>query len=458
MHITARSYLTSGIAALGAGAIALTPIQPLPDHMAAAPQRAVESLAVNLASTIDPITPWVDTLQTSFANVQTLLNFYLVKPFPLLQTVGANVGTYFGELTSGNAGLIPGQIENNIRTFFQAPWSPGTQSNPPGSDPAFYEGDFISNVPITNKVPFLGVLSQRGLYQNLPLALSADPELLIKLAPVLAFAANHYSGQVAGLVGPLLAPLVVLTRSFTAVGAFFQAGDVIGAINELINIPANVTNGVLNGAGYVDLTAVVNAIQPLPDTIKSIGLNLGGLISPPVPFEGTLDAPTVRNGGTLFDNIATEAGVGGLTVTTPGLPVSWFGSVVGLGQFLSKAMLVTPPAPGATVAAAAAAPAAAAATPAVPAVSAVPAIADSPAVPAVPAIADSPATPATPAVPATPAIADSPATPSIPAALTDTPAKAPAAVADTSAPAHRGGGGNDNDGGNSGGRGHRGAA
>ena len=82
MNITARTYLTSGIAVLGAGAIALTPIQPLPDHLAAAPQRAVESLAVNLASTIDPFTPWVDTIKTSFANVQSLLNFYLEKPFP----------------------------------------------------------------------------------------------------------------------------------------------------------------------------------------------------------------------------------------------------------------------------------------------------------------------------------------------------------------------------------------
>jgi hypothetical protein len=48
----------------------------------------------------------------------------------------------------------------------------------------------------------------------------------------------------------LLAPVIELTRSFTAIGAFFEAGDVTGAINELINIPANVTNAVLNGGGF----------------------------------------------------------------------------------------------------------------------------------------------------------------------------------------------------------------
>jgi hypothetical protein len=93
---------------------------------------------------------------------------------------------------------------------------------------------------------------------------------------------------------------------------------------------------------------VVNAIQPLPDTIKAIGLNLGGLVSPPVPVEGTLEEPTALNGGTLFDNIAVDAEVDlgfKVEVKSPGLPVSWFGSVIGLGQFLGEELVVTPPAP-----------------------------------------------------------------------------------------------------------------
>jgi hypothetical protein len=391
MHVTYRSYLTAGVAAIGAGAIALTPVQPIPNHMALAQERAVSNLAVSLASTIDPITPWVDTIKLSAQNIQSLLGFYLEKPFPLIQTIAANTVTYFGELPDFQQ--IFSQIGGNIQTFFQAPWSPGACATDPCGDPAFYQGDFISNVPITNKIPvFLpDGLSQRALYAILPGVL---PEAqAATLAPLLAFAANHYSGQVAGIVGPLFAPLIELTRSFTAIGAYFEAGDVIGAINELINIPANVTNGVLNGAGYLDLTGVVNAISPLPETIKSIGLNLGGLISPPVPFEGTLAAPTSLNGGTLFDNIAVEAGVGGLEIKSPGLPVSWFGSVIGLGQFLSEAMLVPrPPAPTAAIAAAEAAPAVVE-TPAVVAEAPVAVVADAPvAVEApAPAVADDPA-------------------------------------------------------------------
>lgn len=89
MHVTPRGYLTSGIAVLGAGVIALSPVQPVSDHLAAVPQRAVETLAVDLAATIDPITPWVDTFKTAGANIKTLVEFYMQKPLPLLQTIVA---------------------------------------------------------------------------------------------------------------------------------------------------------------------------------------------------------------------------------------------------------------------------------------------------------------------------------------------------------------------------------
>lgn len=380
MHVTYRSYLTAGVAALGAGAIALTPVQPIPNQLATAPQRAIANLEVDLASSIDPITPWVDTIKLSIENSKKLWEFYLEEPLPLLHTISTNIGTYVKALPDFQ--FIGQSMAANLVKFFEAPWSPGscTSAPDPCETPTFYNGDFISNVPIPSALGF----SQRSLYTLLPLVLQGlDPDLLVKLAPVLAFTANHYSGQVAGLVGPLLAPVIQLTRSFTAVGEYFKEGDVIGAINELINIPANVTNAVLNGAGYLDLTGVVNAIMPLPDTIKSIGINLGGLISPPVPFT---EDPDSVNGGTLFDNIAFEADAGFIKPSTPGYPVSWFGSVIGLGQFLSKVMLVTPPgapAPEGTASVAAAATAAPKAAAAV----AAPVVAEAPA----PVVAEAPA-------------------------------------------------------------------
>ncbi len=357
MHVTYRSYLTAGVAALGAGAIALAPVQPIPDNLAFSQDKAVSTLAVNLASTIDPITPWVDTFKLAAENVAKLAEFYLEKPFPLLQTIGANIGTYIQELPDFQK--IFGQITNNINTFFYAPWSPG--------DPA---GEYISNAVVTRSVPLSIPITQQFAFNLLPTVLG---DAYPPLEPIINFTATHYSGQVMGLIGPLFAPLVQLTRSFTAIGQYFQDGDVTGAINELINIPANVTNAVLNGDGYLDLTGVVNAIQPLPPEVTSIGLNLGGVISPPVPAEGTVEEPTALNGGVMFDSLAADIAYRvppfgpTVRVNDPGIPVSWVGSVIGLGQFLGQEMLVPPPPPTAAVGAAAtdAAPLAAEIAPAV---------------------------------------------------------------------------------------------
>lgn len=370
MSITSRSYLTAGIAALGIGAIALAPVQPVP---ALDQDRVTRSLAAALAAEstpIDPITPWVDTFETSIANIGKLFDFYASNPggytsplglegdfqavFPLLQTVIANQMTYLNWLSNPDIddplAAITGQIFQNIQTFFNAPWSPG--------DPA---GEYISETVLTTALGGLVPINQSLIFNVLPDALGFTPEewAASPLKPIVDFTGSYYSGQVVGLLGPLFAPLVELTRSFTAIGQFFEDGDVSGAINELINIPANVTNAVLNGGGFLDLTGVVNAIQPLPDTVKSIGLNVGGLISPPVPQNGTLvpfpdlEAPDVFDGGVFFDSIAAEVefklnpNLPASTITDPGIPVSWVGAAVGLGQFLGDAMVApeTPPAP-----------------------------------------------------------------------------------------------------------------
>jgi hypothetical protein len=382
MNITYRSYLTAGVAALGAGAIALTPIQPMPNHVALSQEKTVANLAVTLASTIDPITPWVDTIKLSAQNIQSLLGFYLEKPFPLIQTVAANTATYFQELTNGNANLIPGQIANNVQTFFQAPWSPGAV-DPDTGNPI---GEYVSNTVLTYGTianrPVLPI-TQQVAFQLLPVI---APDTYNQLKPVIDFTATYYSGQVVGLLGPLFAPLIQLTKSFTLIGQDFQNGDVAGAINELINIPANVTNAVLNGGGVLDLTGVANALAPLPPEIKSIGIRLGGLISPPVPEDGSLvqpdpndfPAPTKYNGGVFFDTVAAGIDYNGIKINDPGLGVSWIGAAVGLGQFLGQELLVTPPpVPTASVAAAASTRAVVAEAPA--AVEEAPAVADDPA-------------------------------------------------------------------------------
>lgn len=476
MHVTARGYLTSGVAVLGAGAIALSPIQPVPDHMAVAPQRAVESLAVNLAATIDPITPWVDTFKTAGANIKTLVEFYLQKPFPLLQTIGANAKTYIEEIANGQADLIPGQIRTNIQTFFQAPWSPGKQTNfgpflPDGPDPLdiAFDSDNGGGQYLSQTRPNVGN-SPNALYGGIIQllvgdALSPDCQdsgkcLLATpgLAPILNFLNTNYSGQLVGLVGTVISPLVQLTRSFTAIGDYFKNGEVLAAINELINIPAKTTNAFLNGGGYLDLTAVLNQIAPLP--VDSIGLNLGGLLNA-VPANGNLqdpdDPPTEWAGGGAFDGVFVGFSPPPAELFASGLPVGWAGSVIGLGQFLAKEMLVTPP----VKATAAVAPAAAATAPVA---EAAPAVAETPsaAIADAPAVVEAPAAPAAaPAAPAEPVAEALEALEEAPAVVADAPTRAKTAAPGRGASRASAGGGDNgvSDNGSRGGaRGQRGAA
>jgi hypothetical protein len=428
MHVKPRSYLTAGIAALGVGAIALAPVQPIPDQLTGPPERMVNTLAVSLAAAVDPIQAWVDTFETTFANIGILGEFYMQKPFPLLQTIAANTATYAEEAANGQGDLILGQIWGNIVKFFEAPWSPGvlaeltntnfeppTEAAVPSTDnymsktqpatPASLPPEVDAFSPWDTNLGFLQIVAG--------LSITADPndpdslpelwELIVSpISPIWRFLATPYSGQVLSWLGPLMSPVMALTQSFTAVGEAFAAGEVMDALYELINIPANMTNAFLNGAGFLNLTPVLAQFFEFPEGFPKdiqIGFNMGGLLNA-MPQDGSLknpdDPPTVWAGGVGFDSFAipgcseSQDGVCAFIRDQPfaGLTNGLFGAGIGLGQFLADQLLVTPPPP-------AEAPAAveAASTAEAPA-----AIAEAPAVETAPAVEAEPAVDAAPAV------------------------------------------------------------
>lgn len=325
-----RCYLTAGVAALGASAIALSPVQPLPATAVPAPQRA--TLAVDLAAAIDPITPWVTTIKTSLQNATALPALYLQQPLPILTTIARNQLTYLKELP--DIGLIASQTWGNVKIFFNGPWQPVPE--------------LISDAQVTEISGF--PISQQTVY-GLLLTDASD-----QLDPLIEFAASPVSGEILGFLGPVISPLIQLTQSFTAIGQFFQAGNVLGAINELINIPANVTNAFLNGGKYLDLTGVAKTLGlDLPPEVTRIGFNMGGLlnVSPRAYEPPTLPGSDVHpyGGGVAFDAVAGELQQSAynlraedgntLSIVDPGWPVGAIAPVIGLGQALADAMLVS---------------------------------------------------------------------------------------------------------------------
>ena len=115
MQTALRPYTTAGVALLGAGVIAITPIAPrMPDIT-----DIERALPVHLTAAVDPITQWTDVLNQANANFTTIANNFLAKPFPVLQQVIANQIGYLGELRSCSPAVRPDS--SRLRTRLDGP-------------------------------------------------------------------------------------------------------------------------------------------------------------------------------------------------------------------------------------------------------------------------------------------------------------------------------------------------
>jgi len=172
MHVSPRSYLTAAVAALGAGAVALAPVQPLQSgsDLSAALRSAV---VVDLAAAIDPFTPWVNTIQAASDNIAGLVNTWVEMPLPILQQVVANQVTYIGELPA--IGTIIGQVVANVGNAVRAPFAVDLNT----LDPA-----------------------HAAVYALLP---TISPDLPQGL---LDFLTSSASGLLIGVIGPVLSPVL----------------------------------------------------------------------------------------------------------------------------------------------------------------------------------------------------------------------------------------------------------
>lgn len=319
-----RSYLTAGVAVVGASALALTPVAPMAHDLALAP-REVSTLAVALAAsqgaTVDPITLWVDTIQEAIANAVALVTTYTANPFPIVQQVIANVITFVGELP--NFSLIINQLVSSTVAGLQAP--------------------FVANAENISTVPFQTIplppplpsvqLSQQTVYGLLPDVL--PPDTYAALEPILNFTTTPISGALLGSLGPLISPVIALTNSANAIISALLASDFATAINEVINVPARVVGAFLNGGQFLDLAPVLNLLGvQLPASITKFGLNMGGLLSP---------------GGVGFDSVAANgtfqilpAPLPAVNLVDPGFPLGPIGAAITIDNAIASAIAVTP--------------------------------------------------------------------------------------------------------------------
>jgi hypothetical protein len=316
MQLVVRPWITAGVALAGAGAIAVSSVAPLPDLP------DIQSRAVRLTAGFDPFTPFVDVFNTASANATTVSDFYFEAPGAALQQAIVN--------QVGSIGQDPATVIQDVQVNLLT---------------ALLAATFIDPDQDPEDLDFINMLAQQTLdplHQEVQTALTAGipgifpvPDQPIPM--IVDFLSSPLSGVLIGSVGPVVSLAVAFGNSVqAAIDAF--GTDPTAAMQDLINIPANVTNAFFNGA-TLDLSALIPLIEqanivPLPDgvSLDSLSLAFGGLFSPGSVADGV--------GGSIFNAVGLDlSGVpllGNLDV--PGQGVGPIAAMANLSQIVAEAI------------------------------------------------------------------------------------------------------------------------
>jgi len=263
MYVSTRSYLTAGVAFFGAGAIALTPVQPVDTSLDFGQQKALSTLTVNLAAAVTPVDPIqniLDVITATGDNLQDLIaavgtglyvngtfpfpsNTFLNGnlgwrtggyatgvPLPIIQQMTSNLLIYIDELP--DIGGILGQVVGNIGNALNAPFEAGVAESGRVANllQSTYYNQNINAIPYVD-VPILGTLSQRDVGALLPTL--AGEETFAALKPILDIASTPISGVLVGAIGPFVAPVLALVNSISNTFALLQESDFGGALTAV---------------------------------------------------------------------------------------------------------------------------------------------------------------------------------------------------------------------------------
>ncbi|GFG86351.1 hypothetical protein MALGJ_30270 [Mycolicibacter algericus] len=300
---------------------------------------------VALTADIDFTGAWTDAFNTAEAN------------FADLQTAMQDANTALSEALSNadlselnfqELGAALTFLDGDQKTFL----NPLTEWTLNGAGP---DGD--ATVDATHALLYAILTNQGG-------AVAPDlfPTIPEPVPDIINFLSSPLAGVLIGALGPSIAPWVALFNSVEAISAALTGDtpDTDAALQELVNIPANMFNGLLNGA-TLNLDALIPALTegdllPLPEgaEISSLSFAFGGLLTPGLvgadPGDITYFGDAVPGGGSIFNSLGL-----GLSITDPlplDLPVlphgvGLGGAIAGLEQaiaeFLSGNLVFDPP-------------------------------------------------------------------------------------------------------------------
>jgi PE family len=244
---SAVTGIVTGLPAFGAG-LQMALRAALAGNYFGAVQDVAQAFANLLVTGVSPGTPTIGLVGTTLT---ATVNPTLLGPLGNLFTIANIPGQEAQYFTNLMPPSIPRQMAQNLTNVLNTLTIPSISAT--------------AALPLTN--PTAGSLSA---FFGLPL--------------VLTYAA----------AGAPLATLNGLATTATAVQQALLAGNGVGALNALVNAPAVVANGFLNGEVLVDVTVPVatGLPAPLPTSILIVlHLPLDGILVPPHQATATIVVP-----------------------------------------------------------------------------------------------------------------------------------------------------------------------
>lgn len=257
MYVTARSYLATGVAVVGATAIAISPVSPVHTQLAeiTVPTISVptiSSAAVELTSLANPLELWVQVLTGAIDNVGGLGQDWLSDPAPALRQFITNQIGYLETLTAAGSGVVTGL------TDYLSPSNPyGFTATLETAFDQFALGDIAQGVSslITAFItaPIVGAI-------GIPLLGSGLLDIPVQMAQnatdaiTALLSLNTALPLLLGALGPVLGPLNALGTTGQEIFDSLSTGDLVSALTAVVNIPATLTDAVLNGFTAFDGT------------------------------------------------------------------------------------------------------------------------------------------------------------------------------------------------------------
>jgi len=283
MQIAVRSTYTAGVALIGAGVIAMSPVSP--PTMTSLQLPAVQSSAVQLAAATNPITQWEQIVTEALQNTKTLVAGVFADPAPVLGQIVKNEISNFGTLGGalkdfmtafvGQLGDVPAGLRTGLTQVFTGHISDGFQT-------LFQTVLTPIMVPIITVPDFLTDI--QGFF--------AKP--VQNLVNVITAAITPASGMgwvlTAGFpVISVMADMVAATGdSLQLVLDSVKSGNLVGALGAILAIPGTITGALLNGYQIEGggLLGPNGFFQGLRNALKVIATAITPTATPPVAATG----------------------------------------------------------------------------------------------------------------------------------------------------------------------------